>query len=104
MIDRYATARAIGQERYRAVLEEDKKLLDQFGLSLLSVEHTVQVAHKKKIREGRINPWDVISIPPALWEWLRPTLVEMSKLRGDAKLDGIRCLSLLEPSQPISAK
>lgn len=81
MIDRYATARALGQEHYRDVLEADRKLLDQFGLNLLSIDNTVQVTNRKKTRGGRVNPWDVIAITPALWEWLRPTLLEMSELK-----------------------
>jgi hypothetical protein len=104
MIDRYATARALGQEHYRGVVDADRKLLDQFGLNLLSIENTVQVANKRKVRGGRVNPWDVISITPALWEWLRPTLVEMAELQRIKSPGSVHFESLELSSLPHAAK
>ena len=97
MISRYMKARAQGKEEYTRVLEEDQRLLDTFGVGLLSAENSLRVVIKKKLRGSRINPWDVIEVGPALWEWLRPLLVELRELRT---LDAPALGASASPSSP----
>lgn len=109
MLDRYAVARTVSMEEYQRVIKEDEALLDQFGLGLISADSTLRVVVKKKIRSKHINPWDVINLPPQIWEWLRPMMVELVERRTAAGSTGTgsethevdedgtcaRCLSLL---------
>ena len=93
MLNRYAIARAKSREHFHRVFEEDKDLLDGFGLGLLSVDSTIRVVEKKKLRGDKINAWDVTEIGPSTWEWLQPLLVELKERR-----DGI-----FEPPVKVSA-
>lgn len=79
MLSRYKTALAKGREAYEKVVEEDQRLFEVFGLTLLSVEPGVRVCPSAKRK--KINPWDVIQIESKLWVWLRPLLVELVELR-----------------------
>lgn len=80
-MDRYRIARAKG--RFQEAVDEDANLLAGFGLGLMSVENGLRVVVKKSLRQGRINPWDVIPIHPKLWKALRPLLVELHELRAE---------------------
>ena len=81
MISRYNLAAAQGKRHLEAVIEEDKILLDSFGLGLLSVENELSLISKKEVRGTRVNPWDVQKVSGRVWKWLRPLLVELKELR-----------------------
>lgn len=81
MVSRYNIARAQGRDFFQRVFDEDKKLLDSFGIGLLSVDSAVRVYVKKKIRGDKINVWDVTEIGPSTWEWLHPLLQELALYR-----------------------
>ena len=84
MIHRYSIALAQGRSVYERLFEEDRRLLDGLGLGLLSVDNTVRVVVKKKLRGDKINAWDVTEIGPSTWEWLHPLLVELQERRAAA--------------------
>ena len=81
MISRYNLAAAKGKRYLEEAIEEDKVLLDSFGLGLLSVEEGLQLVNKKEVRGSRVNPWDVQQVSGRVWKWLRPLLVELRELR-----------------------
>lgn len=84
MIHRYSIAKAQGREVFHRMFEEDRNLLDGFGIGLLSVDTTVRVVVKKKVRGNKINAWDVNEVGSSTWEWLHPLLVELRELRSKA--------------------
>ena len=86
MINRYTIARAQGRDAFQRVFDEDKQMLDSFGIGLLTVDNTVRVVVKKKLRGNKINPWDVNEIGPSTWEWLHPLLVELQELRAQERV------------------
>lgn len=85
-LDRYKVARAQG--KYHQIVEEDKALLHEFGLGLISVDNGLRVAVKKSLRDGHINPWDVLPIHPDLWKVLRPLLAELRTFRASRSVSG----------------
>jgi hypothetical protein len=80
---RYQKARALGKERFEQAVREDQDLLREFKMALLSVEGGLRIVPLAKANR-KINAWDVIAMSPYLWEWLRPLLVELSRLRKGA--------------------
>ena len=85
MINRYNIARAQGRDAFQRVFEEDKQMLDGFGIGLLTVDNTVRVVVKKKLRGNKINPWDVNEIGASTWEWLHPLLIELQEHRAQKR-------------------
>ena len=82
MACRYRVARARGQAHYEAIVETDRELLGAFGAGLLSAGGGVRVFMKAGIRNGRVNPWDVIEVGPKVWDFIRPILIEVKELRA----------------------
>ena len=84
---RYRIARAMGKRELEAVIGEDADLLQQFGARLLSVQGGVRAALESELRDdGRIHPWNTITIDEKTWEWLRPLLVQLSCLQATTKI------------------
>ena len=86
MACRYKLARAMGKRALDEALREDTILLSDFGLQLLSVESGVRAAKKDEVKEGRVNPWNVVGIDSKAWGWLRPLLKELQDLRTDQQI------------------
>lgn len=74
---RYRVAQAISQDRFREVLKEDTELLAQYGLKLLSVQAGISAAVEDEIKDGKINPWNVINVNDKTWKWLHPLLLRL---------------------------
>lgn len=74
MARRYLVAQALGKDNLAEAVREDGKLLNSYGLKLLSVEGGVQAALMSEVRGSKVHPWNVISINNKTWEWLRPIL------------------------------
>ena len=93
MVDRYKMARAKGKRHYEELLEQDQALLADFGMGILSASNGVRLVRVKLLREGRVNPWDVIEVNSRLWSWIHPLLVELAALRSSsreaAELNGV---------------
>jgi hypothetical protein len=76
-MNRYRVAMAMGREEYEEAVREDTELLNKFGLQLLSVNSGVRAAVQDELKDGRINPWNVLTIDEKTWMWLRPLLVRL---------------------------
>jgi hypothetical protein len=89
-MDRYKLALAQGEKEYRAAIEEDRNLLSAFGLELLSVSGgRLRIVRAQKAHSGKINPWDVMGVSPAVWRWVRPLLDELVHLRCRVSRDDV---------------
>ncbi len=87
MGDRYRLARAMGRETYERVIDEDTVLLQNLGVKLISVSGGVRLVVEKELKgDGRIHPWNVISIDSKAWAWLHPLLVELECRRVGTKM------------------
>lgn len=82
MSQRYHVARAMGEQEFARVYEEDSDLLAEFGLQLLSVENGVRAAVIAELRKGKINPWNVVTIEMKSWDLIRPLLLELRSRRS----------------------
>ena len=71
--------------RLEEVVQEDGKLLADFGLRLLSIEGGVRAAVEDELRNNRVNPWNVVSIDEKTWDWLRPLLHRLQAAEGRAE-------------------
>lgn len=81
MSNKYRRARALGPEVYAEQLQQDQELLDAFGLKLLDVTGGMSVALMSEVRNGRINPWNRVTIDFKLYAWLEPLLDELRTAR-----------------------
>jgi hypothetical protein len=66
----------MGQDALATAIREDFDLLQHFGLRLLSVEGPITAAVESEVRDGAVNPWNVMTIENKTWDWLRPILLE----------------------------
>jgi len=81
-MDRYRLALTRGETAYHDAVEEDRDLLSQFGLGLLSVQNGLRLVSSRAANKGKINPWDVMPMSPQVWKWLRPLLLELEERRS----------------------
>ena len=84
---RYRVARALG--KFDDVVEEDRQLLDRYGLLLMAVDCGVHVAVKDELRTDKkgkliINPWNTLTLDEKTWGWLRPRLARLAELEDEA--------------------
>lgn len=77
MSNRYRAALCKGRQAYEQAIDEDKELLLEFGLVLLSTENGgVRAALQAELRgKDKIDPWNVIELSMKAWNWLRPLLI-----------------------------
>jgi hypothetical protein len=80
-MNRYRVALALGRDAYEAAVNEDVKLLENFGLKLLSVDECVRAAVISELRGNTVHPWNVIEISTKVWDWLRPLLLQLRELK-----------------------
>jgi hypothetical protein len=79
-MNRYRIALAQGEARYREMIARDNELLSRFGMKLLSVSGGVSLVPLQK-KQGKVNPWDVLTVPNSVWEWINPLLEELDRCR-----------------------
>jgi len=75
----------MGHDRYEEVLQEDIKLLEDFGLRLLSIDGGVRAAVEGEIKGNRINPWNVVALDEKTWDWLRPLLCRLRAVENQGR-------------------
>ena len=87
MGDRYRLARAMGREEYERTVDIDEALLEELGARLISVSSGVRIVVESELRgDGKIHPWNVITIDAKAWDWLHPLLVELQCHRVGTKM------------------
>ena len=87
MAYRYRVAKAMGREHFEKAVEEDRELLHLLGARLLSVEGGMRAALESELKgDGRVHPWNVVTIDEKTWQWLRPILAELVCLRVGTKM------------------
>lgn len=84
-MNRYALARARGQEVYERVLKEDEQLLKRFGLKLVNVSSGVTFAVEAELRGKTVHPWNALNLTAGAWEALRPLLVRLAEAEDRVK-------------------
>ena len=77
MLYRYRIARVRSESAFQALLEQDRKLLAEFGLQLVSVDVGVNVVKAENVKKGKVNSWDLMSFDERTWGIMLPLLEEL---------------------------
>lgn len=93
MSNRYRAALSKGRQAYEQAIDEDKELLQEFGLMLLSTENGgIRAAMESELRgKDKIDPWNVIELSMKAWNWLRPLLL-LSRSHSAEERNNVRQL------------
>ena len=83
MLESHRTAFAKSREEGEALIEEDRSLLEHFGLTIISIEDGIKAAETHLVNKGRVLPWNVIRLDNRAWSWLKPVLARFRDMTQD---------------------